>query len=110
MTSLIPQSTARLHALRRSHCQTCGCPRCRKIDQLLDQTAQSDESHPEQLQPWFIEGQLLADGQDGWVIRSDGVNIPLGDYLAPWVGHQVVVLIGVQPAPGSQALQPDAKH
>lgn len=96
------QPSARLRALRRSHCRTCGCPRCRRIDQFLEQAGQPLDSHPETNGAWLLEGRMLPDGQGGWAIQSASTVTTLNEALLPWAGHHVIVLIGTQPAPQSQ--------
>ena len=92
------QPLARLRALRCSHCHTCGCARCRRIDQLLDEAGQTLDSHPEASGAWLVEGRLLPDGHGGWAIQSGETITPLGNSLSPWIGHHIMVLIGAQPA------------
>ena len=91
------QHAARLRALRHSHCATCGCARCRWIDQQMEAAGTSPDFHPKATRAWLLEGRLLPDDQGGWVIQSGETITPLGDSLSPWAGHHVVVLIGARP-------------
>ena len=89
---------AKLRAARRSHCNTCGCARCRRIDQLLEQFGQSLQRHPEIAGAWLIEGRLLWDETGHWSVQAGDTITPLNKHLCPWVGYNVTILIGVEPA------------
>lgn len=99
-----PDPIARLRAARRSHCHTCGCSRCHRIDQLLEQVKQTLESHPEETGPWLIEGRLLNDDKGNWFIRSGEKVTPLSECLYPWDGYQVVIIIGPDVAHASDVI------
>ena len=87
---------AKLRTVRRSHCQTCGCSRCRRIDQLLAQANRNLETHPEESGLWLIEGRLLTDDKGNWFIKSGEKITPLSERLYPWEGYQVVIVMGAE--------------
>jgi len=55
---MLQKVVEKMRAARRGHCQTCGCARCRRIDQLLAQISQRVEPHPASNGQWLIEGTL----------------------------------------------------
>lgn len=96
MITPVSQLSARLRAARRSHCHTCGCSRCHRIDELLHEASQAVDAHPAVDGHWLIEGRLLPNGQGGWMLQSDESRIPLGDALASWAGYHLVILVGAE--------------
>jgi len=89
MTSTIP----RLKALRHSHCDTCGCNRCKWIDAALagsnDRMQLSTEENL-----WLVEGVLSMDEKGGLNLEREGCMISLTEALAGRLGHYVLVLVG----------------
>jgi hypothetical protein len=90
-------STRRLTALRRSHCDGCGCARCQRIDAALAQAGTAAGPHAGGDDAWLVEGRLVPDGAGGWLLERDGQRVPLGEALAPWAGHKVTILVGRAP-------------
>ena len=88
------RSISRLLEFRLSHCDTCGCARCRRIDQLLDQREQPHESQPNANDAWMIEGRLQRDGHGHLTITRGGMLEPLNEALSNWQGHRILILIG----------------
>lgn len=99
MNSSLP--IARLRAARRSHCHTCGCSRCRRIDQLLAQ-AEHAAAHPETNGSWLMEGRLIADDKSGWALQSGETITPLAACLHPWAGYHVVIVVGAEALPADE--------
>lgn len=97
---------AQLRAARRSHCNTCGCTRCHRIDQLLGQLGQPFTSHPENTGLWLIEGKLQCDETGVWSVQTGESIQPLSEHLQPWAGYNVTILIGREPA--AQEVSPKA--
>ena len=89
MTATLP----RLKVLRRSHCDTCGCVRCKWIDAAM---AGSDNRvhSPDADDPWLVEGTLSIDERGGLTLQHDGHMIALEEALAGRLGHHVLVLVG----------------
>ena len=87
-------TTPRLKALRCSHCDTCGCKRCKWIDAALANSDDREHIHVAD-DLWLVEGTLSIDEKGGLTLRHDGHMISLADALAGRLGHQVVVLVGV---------------
>lgn len=93
---LSDQSIIRLRALRLSHCVTCGCARCRRIDQVLDDMEQLHESRPEADETWMIEGRLLRDEHGHLTIARGDTTATIDDALSNWSGHHLMILIGAR--------------
>lgn len=85
-------SITRLKALRRSHCDTCGCNRCKWIDAALTGADDQIRSHDEDA--WLIEGILSKDEKGDLTLRHEGKLISLEEALTGRLGHHVLVLVG----------------
>lgn len=85
-------STARLKALRRSHCDTCGCNRCKRIDTVLTGTGDHIYGHEEE--SWLVEGTLSITEKGGLALEYEGQVVSLEEALAGRLGHHVLVLVG----------------
>src|SRR3972149_919614 len=96
MAPLSDQAITRLHTSRLSHCATCGCARCRRIDQLLDEMKRPSESHPEANGAWMIEGHLLRDEHGRLTIARSDTIASLDEALSDWSGHHLMILIGAR--------------
>ena len=85
-------TTPRLKALRRSHCDTCGCDRCKRIDAAI--TGSDDRAHSPDDDAWLVEGILTKDERGGLALQHEGHMIALEEALAGRLGHHVLVLVG----------------
>lgn len=90
------QAVTGLRAFRLSHCATCGCARCRQIDQLLDDMKQRSDSQPEASEAWLIEGRLLRDEHGHLTITRGDTIASLDEALSNWRGHHLMILIGAR--------------
>lgn len=88
------ETPSRLKMLRNSHCDGCGCARCKRIDGILADTGETASGHPGSDDGWLVEGRLVRSGSQ-WFIEQDGTRTPLDDLLAPWADHEVTVLVGM---------------
>lgn len=96
MNSLPDETVTQLHTFRLSHCDTCGCARCRRIDQLLDEIGQLRESHSEADDAWMLEGRLARDEHGHLTIARGDTIAAVDDALSNWQGHRVLILIGAR--------------
>jgi hypothetical protein len=83
----------RLKVLRRSHCDTCGCVRCKWIDAEIAGSGERAQAHDDD-NPWLVEGTLSIDERGGLTLQHDGHMIALEETLAGLLGHHVLVLVG----------------
>jgi hypothetical protein len=90
------QSITRLHAFRLSHCATCGCARCRRIDQLLDKMEEPTATHSEADDEWMIEGRLQSDEHGQLTLTQGNTVATVNDILSNWQGHRILILIGAR--------------
>jgi hypothetical protein len=90
------QSISRLHEFRLSHCDTCGCARCREIDQLLDPIERPAKSTLQTNDDWMIEGRLQRDEHGQLTITRGDTIAALDDALSNWGGHHILILIGAR--------------
>jgi hypothetical protein len=90
---MIP-SLSRLRALRRSHCDTCGCSRCQRIDAQLTVRDAVPDGHGGPDDSWLMAGTLVYDEARGWLLRADDSDQPLDEALRPWRNHDVLVMVG----------------
>lgn len=93
---LSDQAITRLRTLRLSHCATCGCARCRRIDQVLDDMEQLHDLPSETNEAWMIEGRLLRDERGHLTIARGDTNASLDEVLSNWSGHHLMILIGAR--------------
>lgn len=97
---LSDQAITRLRAFRLSHCATCGCARCRRIDQLLDEMKQRPESQSEANDQWMIEGCLQRDEYGHLTIARGDTVAALDEALSNWQGYHLMIFIGArEPSP-----------
>lgn len=89
MTAIRPELRSQIENLRRSHCDTCGCARCRQLETLLEGAI---DPPPQPAFGRHLRGQLT-NSDRRWVLQTEMGATSLEEVLGSASGHEVILLL-----------------